>query len=746
MNEPTSDTTTTKRAAQRQRAMGHRAMALGWLKRGRVKQAIEGLQKAIDLDPFLLEAVLELCRILQHLRRWDDLAALCHQALEVHLATPELHKTLITALEEKGSLEDAFAHYELVRRDHRCMAIAPDEMLCCLVARNERPRLSYLLDYYRRLGIDRFFVCDNGSDDGSVEWLLEQPDVHVWTSDLSFKQANFGSAWFELLLRRHGVGHWCLTIDADEFLYFDGTPQRTLKQFCRDLERRGKQAATGMMLDLYGDRPIRKTLYRAGDDPLDHCHFFDRKAWHEKIVDGSEYRNQNAFWGGVRNRVFPADHGYFLSKCVLLRYQPDVVLTSGQHLTNIPAERLAKEEVCVLHFKFFASFSDYARQEADREIHAMGGAQYKTYHRKLSEEDRLTLYDPEHSVRFEGARQLQELEILSPEPILPAPHVPTIPARPASVEPPPFWSVMVTVYNRPHNVERVLGSVLSQADPQMQIAVVCDHSDPETQQRIAAETHRVGGGRVEFLPESTPLGHPGIFNRCIELARGRWVHILHDDDWVEPGYYSALRAGIEAEPSAGAAFCQHSIVEHGPKEPTTWHSWVERETPGLIANWLERIALECRVQFSAMAVRRDVYEAVGGFCPDAASAFDWEMWTRIAARYPVFYVPETLVGVGRDDTAESSRLMRSGEQVQHAFTAIDVMSRHLPPQVAGRLEHKARDRIASYALEIAQQYVDRGDASAALANLRAAVLGRPSSRTCQRLADVLRSEHYAFQG
>jgi glycosyltransferase involved in cell wall biosynthesis len=742
MNHTASD----NRTAERQRAMGHRAMALGWLKRGRVKQAIQGLQTAIDLDPCCLEAVLELCRVLQHLRRWDDLAALCQRAMQVHLATPELHKTLITAIEEKGSLDDAFTHYGLVRRDRRCLAIAPGEILCCLVARNERPRLSYLLDYYRRLGVDRFFVCDNDSDDGSVKWLLEQPDVHVWTSNLSFKQANFGSAWFELLLRRHGVGHWCLTIDADEFLFFDGAPQRTLQQFCGDLERRGKQAATGMLLDLYGDRPIRETHYRDGDDPLDHCPFFDRKAFHQKIADGSEYRNQNTFWGGVRQRVFPADHGYFLSKCVLLRYQPDVVLTSGQHLTNIPAERLAREEVCVLHFKFFASFSDYARQESQREIHAMAGAQYKTYDRKLSEDDHLTLYDPEHSVRFEGARQLQELEILSPEPILPTPCVPTIVASPASAEPPPFWSVMVTVYDRPQNVERVLGSVLSQDDGQMQIAVVCDHSDPETQRRVAAETQRVGRGRVEFLPEPIRVGHPHIFNRCIELARGRWVHILHDDDWVEPGYYRSLQTGIEAEPSAGAAFCQHSIVEHGPKEPTTWHSWVERETPGLVADWLERIALECRVQFSAMAVRRDVYEAVGGFCPDAQSAFDWEMWARIAAGYPVYYVPEALVGVGRDDSAESSRLMRSGEQVAHAFKAIEVMERHLPPAVAGKLGEKARDRISGYALDIAQQYLDRGDATAALANLRSAVLGRPSLRTWRRLADVLRGEHHEFQG
>jgi hypothetical protein len=723
-------------------AMGQRAMALGWLKRGRVKQAIEGLHKAIDLDPRYLEAVLELCRILHQLRRWEDLADLCQKALQIHLATPELHKFLITALEEQGTLEDAFAHYQLVRKDQHCLNIAPGEILCCLVARNELPRLPYLLDYYRQLGVDRFFACDNGSTDGSVDWLLQQPDVHLWCSDLSFKQANFGSAWFELLLRRYGVGHWCLTIDADEFLYFDGAPERTLQQFCADLDRRGIRAATGMLLDLYSDRPISETHYHSGDDPLTVCPYFDRKAWHQKIVDGSEYRNQNTIWGGVRQRAFPAEHGYFLSKAILLRYQPDVVLTSGQHLTNLPAPQVAREEICVLHFKFFASFTQYAQEESQREIHAMGGAQYKTYHQKMSEQQQLNLFDPEISVRFQGAKQLRELEVLQPEPALSKPRIPPIAPRIETAQPIPFWSVMITVYNRPQNVQKVLNGVLQQADPEMQIAVVCDHSDPKTQQNIAEEVQRLGQGRVEFYPEPTPLGHPHIFNRCYELARGKWVHILHDDDWLEPGFYTALERGIQDYPTAGAAFCQQRIVAQGASDTTTWNSWIERETPGLISGWLGRISRECRVQFSAMTVRRDCLEEVGGFCPDAMSAFDWELWVRIATRYDAFYYPEPMVNVGRDDTAETSRLMRTGEQVTDAFRAIDVMVHHLPESTAQRLASKARDRIAEYAIEIAAQFLERGDLTAAIANMQAAASGHPSSRTNSRLAELLRGDFH----
>ncbi len=412
-------------AAERQ-AQGHHGMALGWLKRGRVKQAIISLEKAIAADPTYLDPYLELGRVLLHLRRWHDLAEMCRRGLRYFIEVPELHKLMITALEEHGCLDDAYACYQLERRDRRCLEIGPEEILCCVAIRNERVRLDGLLRWYRRLGVDRFLFIDNGSSDGSAEWLLDQPDVHLWSSDLSFKRANFGSSWFELLLRRHGVGHWCLTVDADELLLYEGAPERPLRELCRHLDRVGKQAATGILLDLYSDRAIGDTVCREGDDPLALCPFFDKEPFHSCYERGGHYRNQAIVFGGVRQRVFPTEHDYLLSKCVLLRYAPDVVLTSGQHLTNIPESRLAQGQVCVLHFKFFASFLTYAPAEAAREVHAMGGEQYKAYRRELERHQGLTLFDPAHSVRYEGTEQLRRLGVMQAEEQPPVSDVPRV--------------------------------------------------------------------------------------------------------------------------------------------------------------------------------------------------------------------------------------------------------------------------------------------------------------------------------
>jgi len=404
-----------------------------------------------------------------------------------------------------------------------------------------------------------------------------------------------------------------------------------------------------------------------------------------------------------------------------------------------------------MHFKFFSSFHVYAQNEARREVHAMGAEQYKAYDRKLTEDPDICLYDPDESVRLEGTAQLRALGVLEPEPELPAPRRPAIPASRLEAAPTgavqrPFWSVMITVYDRIGNLARVLPSVLAQARDDMQIEVFCDGGDAERQRAAAAEVERIGGGRVGFHGPAERLGHPHIFNRALSRADGAWMHILHDDDWLEPGFYAALRQVIDANPEAGAAFCQQRIAHQGAEAATPWTSWVERETPGIVDDWLGRIAVECRVQFSGMTARRSVYESLGGFCADAGSAFDWEMWIRIAAAHPVAFVPEVLVNIGRDASAESSGLSSSGAQVRDALAVIDLAAPFLPAARAAGLTAKARDRIATYALEVAERCLERGDAAAALANLRAAVHGRPSPHTLRALVELLRGEGHVFRG
>ncbi len=80
----------------------------------------------------------------------------------------------------------------------RTRAIGPEAILLTSTLRNERVRLPYFLRYYRDLGVDHFLMVDNGSDDGSIDYLAGQPDVSIWATTASYKRAHFGVDWMNM--------------------------------------------------------------------------------------------------------------------------------------------------------------------------------------------------------------------------------------------------------------------------------------------------------------------------------------------------------------------------------------------------------------------------------------------------------------------------------------------------------------------------------------------------------------------
>ena len=688
-------------------------LAKAWQLKGKVKTAIATYKEVLQLQPNHAKAALKLGSLLVESGDLESAIAIYFQAVELNPNEAELHKNFIDTLIKHQGIDAAFNYYQLTRIDNHQLVGSTSDIICCTVVRNESLRLPYFLSYYREKGINKFFIVDNGSTDNTQSYLIQQPDVYLWNSTRSFNQSNFGSAWFEILLRNYGLDVWCLIVDADELLYYPNCETKSIPQLCQELDRKYKKAFNTVLLDMYSDKAIRETYYTPGQSFLEVCPYFDRKFYHTKYEQSGLYKNQTVYFGGVRERVFGKEGSYYLSKVPLIKYSLDRVLAGGQHFTNCAQAEIALESGCLLHFKYFSSFVNYVETEVTRKEHYGSGMQYAEYAKGITENQSLTLYDRNYSVKLQNSQQLVELGIMHTEEV--EPEFPKIYQITANINR-PFWSVMITVYNRLQHIEKAITSVLEQADSpeEMQIEVINDGAKASIHDQIQEIVNRVGGDRVYFYKHPKNVGHPHIFNVCIERAKGQWVHILHDDDWVEPGFYNSLKAGIEKAPNIGAAFCRQLYTDNTGNPRL---SPLERETPGIIENWIEKLAIWCRVQFSSMVVRRDVYKQLGGFSPQAKSAFDWEMWKRIAVNYPVWYEPETLVCFNKDATTETSQLLKSGGQIADTRRTIELSRQYLPPAIADDISYKALQYYAAYAFNLAQQQFDRSQNQEAVANI-----------------------------
>jgi glycosyltransferase involved in cell wall biosynthesis len=248
----------------------------------------------------------------------------------------------------------------------------------------------------------------------------------------------------------------------------------------------------------------------------------------------------------------------------------------------------------------------------------------------------------------------------------------------------PFWSVMIPTYQpSEHYLRAAIDSVLAQ-DPganQMQIEVVDDCS-PATD--VAALVQRIGRGRVAFSQNPKNLGLAGGWNSCVTKARGDWVHILHQDDVLLPGFYVELRSLIGDFPTAGAAFSRLFFLD----EHSAWThlSPIESHERELLPDWQYRLTAGPRIQCASIVVRRSVYEELGGFREDIPYCLDWEMWGRIAAAYPVAHSPAILAGYRTHGDSQTSRLSRDVTCVTDQIATFSLLASRLPP---GRRESVA---------------------------------------------------------
>ncbi len=293
------------------------------------------------------------------------------------------------------------------------------------------------------------------------------------------------------------------------------------------------------------------------------------------------------------------------------------------------------------------------------------------------------------------------------------------------------WSVMIPTYDCAQYLGETLASVLEQ-DPgpeRMQVQVVDDHSsdDPE------AVVRAVGGDRVEFFRQPRNVGHVRNFDTCLARSRGRLVHLLHGDDRVRPGFYETMQRPFELHPEIGAAFCRHIFMDEDGQwtNPTR----IERPSPGIWSDALARIATGQPLQPPAAVVRREVYEQLGGFdrrFPTCGE--DWEMWVRIASRYPVWYDPAPLAEYRVHPKSLRARAYRTGQNIQDVRHAVDVYSAYVPSAWRSRVRRRGRRLAAGWGTEIAGEMLADGEWRAAGAQIREALRSNASLGTLYGLA------------
>ena len=171
--------------------------------------------------------------------------------------------------------------------------VAPDDdslILYCPV-RDERALVSLFLEYHRKLGIKYFVFVDNGSIDGTLEYLLSQTDCIIYTTEDSYAEARYAADWISELMRRHSFGQWALYLDCDELLVYENCETIGVQEFLKSYKTGGCNSFYGIMLDVYSADPYGEIEFSDYQDFVEKDFYVDsdyvvrrqpRKPWKSK--------------------------------------------------------------------------------------------------------------------------------------------------------------------------------------------------------------------------------------------------------------------------------------------------------------------------------------------------------------------------------------------------------------------------------------------------------------------------------
>jgi len=286
----------------------------------------------------------------------------------------------------------------------------------------------------------------------------------------------------------------------------------------------------------------------------------------------------------------------------------------------------------------------------------------------------------------------------------------------------PLWTTCIPAGRERGYLVHAIKSAIDQGLPQTQHQIiVSDDSAAEGDARHAVrDVVATFGDRVEYHHNPLRLGLYQNTNACLRLSRGHLVHVLHDDDVLDPGFIRHMGCLLDRYPHVGAGFCRAAAIDTIGDVLYQTPAW--NNTPQPVEHWQQFLIAANGVPFPAHVVRRDVFEALGlfethGNCFSA----DWTQWVKIASCYAIAHTPLVLVGYRVHDQSTTTTMEREGTRAEGEVQAVNRIAEIIPPteenkQLLRAARHAIAQRSLTYALRfMAAGSFDRAQKMAALA-------------------------------
>jgi glycosyltransferase involved in cell wall biosynthesis len=267
----------------------------------------------------------------------------------------------------------------------------------------------------------------------------------------------------------------------------------------------------------------------------------------------------------------------------------------------------------------------------------------------------------------------------------------------------PKISVIIPTYNRATYITEAIRSVQAQTYPNAEIIVSDDGSTDNTAEIMAGL-----GDAVTYIP----LPHRGqpaaTRNAGLRVAKGEFVAFLDSDDLFLPDKLALQVAAFEAHPAAGLAYSNGHFFCDDPVHRT---GYVLDGLPTPSGDIFPELLRGNLMSPPTVLIRRSCLEAVGVFDerPDFFAVEDYDLWLRVAACFPIIYVPGDVAAIRRHQQSISRDVATLRRRVLRVLAKMDALYPQLMREHrAARHEAYARNHGAVALAELERAHIALG--------------------------------------
>ena len=192
----------------------------------------------------------------------------------------------------------------------------------------------------------------------------------------------------------------------------------------------------------------------------------------------------------------------------------------------------------------------------------------------------------------------------------------------------PLISIVVPTYKREDLIKETIESILKQEELEECEIIICDNDSDKNNTTLEKMLKEYNSEKIYYYKNLENLGMTGNWNRCIELARGTWVTMIHDDDYFLDGAIKKIKKYIK---DYNIDLIHFEFIEKN-----------ELKNKILIPN--SEYKIEPIVDFKFLSspqvlapigvtFKRECALKIGGFLEEFYPSLDYEFWVRFIEKY-----------------------------------------------------------------------------------------------------------------